>query len=1017
MSYKTRATTVGNTPVDITKVRQNFNQMPSYIRATLRNAVPLNGETPEKGDVGGVETVNQYKLQRLSDVLSNNINAVTDLRAITPYVDKAELIWDTILLYPNGKQDKILTYSTIPSKLKNVALHAELLKVWEEYFTNDYKIEDDLSKMIKDILWNTGSYVLFNLSRPGLDYLINGSEVDPKTNLQNEPLDAKAREGAEAFAEYQRQYHEAETAKAMGEFNKSFVNDPTTNKVKVRNLGLFIKNPNKKAAPSTVNGLERLLRDPGSVSEDEYRLFDEEFDPLNEIDITITDNPACLFLPRFHEKRRVEQLGNVVGTENINMMVERALKKDKDRDPIGPNDTDKKQKKAAPSDATTQNLDSHQVAEIARELYPARNIRSQSMQFVKSIDTLSIAPYGRGLVFHIPSEAVLPIHRNGVRRGNPDVIVLMDRDTGEFLKTTIDPEFYQSKSATRNGLANKNKTGSENAIISSLRTVQSGKPCDFDMREFADISRANLIRQFTSAIISDKADSVSITLDEEVNKIFLSRMFAKQGVRCLYIPGEAITYMALKYSDLGTGQSLTQLAKMHIARLAAFDVADTLANLEAAQPHTLMNITHGKEDGDPENSAAIARAAFYDNNPGLHSLISTAQLSVPSIVESMRNSSLTIKVNAGDNPLVAVPEIDMQHMEKNHFKPVDDTSRQKVMNDIANYFHTPRSWLDVSDDSNNFKIEAITEHDMVVNQAANWQDTLADFLVDFMRKHARVNEPLLNSLVEVIVDNKKLWKPEGTKVTIPGDEGQVVNMLLADFFSSVKVSFPIPSSIESTDKLKNQLEAIDTLVSKWMDIASSSAILTDIASGLGFTDGKASGEAILKHVKAYFYSEAFKRYNVPMPFDDIVNDGKSGGIASLVHGIIHQQANSQEFFVQYMTEKLKADKAFQKSHKAILDKLKADIAETNGEGTDGLGEETDDQLGGQEPGTEDESSGLNVEEPPPLEPGEEEEEEEPPEGESKPDESTEDVDAPVDGKSAGSSDPTSPDYNPWKGGK
>lgn len=1006
MSYKTRSTTVGNTPVDITKVRQNFSNMPSYIQATLRNAVPLNGENAEKGDVSGVDTVNQYKLQRLSDVVSNNINAVSDLRAITPYIDKAELIWDTILLYPNGKQDKILTYSTVPSKLKNVALHAELLKVWEEYFTNDYKIEEDLSKMIKDILWNTGSYVLFNLSRPGLDYLINGSEVDPKTNKEKEPLAAGGeRDGNEELRAYAAQYHKA----AMDEFNDSFVNDTSTNKVKVRNLGKFIKNPNKVAATSTINGLERLLRDTGSIREDEYRLFDDEFDPKNEIDITITDNPACLFLPRFHEKRRAEQLGSVTGSENINLMVERALKKDKDRDPIQENDTKKKEKDAKGSDATTQNLDEGQVAEIARDIYPHRNVRSQSMQFVKSIDTLSVAPYGRGLVFHIPSEAAIPIHRNGVRRGNPDLIVLMDRDTGEFLKTTTDPEFYQSKSATKGGIANKNKTGSENAIISSLRTVQQGKPCDFDMREFVDINRSNLIRQFTSAIISDKAESVSITLDEEVNKIFLSRMFAKQGVRCLYIPGEAVTYMALKYSDIGTGQSLTQLAKMHIARLAAFDVADTLANLEAAQPHTLMNITHGKEDGDPENSAAIARASFYDNNPGLHSLVSSAQLSVPSIVDSMRNSSLTIKVNAGDNPLVAVPEIDMQHMEKNHFKPVDDTSRQKVQNDIANYFHTPRSWLDVSDDANNFKIEAITEHDMVVNQAANWQDTLADFLVDFMRKHARVNEPLLNALVEVIIGNKKLWKPEGTKTVIAGEDAQVVNMLLADFFTAVKVSFPIPSSIESTDKLKNQLEAVDSLVTKWMDIASNSAVLTDIATSLGFTDGKASGEAILKHVKAYFYAEAFSRYNIPLPFDAIVNDGKSGGIASLVHGIIHQQANSQEFFVQYMTEKLKADKAFQKSHKALLDKLRSDIDDANEEGGEGS---ADAPLGGEEPiPGEDDGLGGTVVEPEPGSTEEEEEEPETSETEEKPEEGEPPQE---DGASAGSDDPTSPDYNPWK---
>ena len=988
MSYRTRPITAGNTRADFTQMRKGFTNLPPAIQSTLRNAVPRNGITPERGDIGGTETINQSKLQRLSDVISNNINAVTDLRTITPYVDKAELIWNTILLYPNGKQDKILTYDTQPSQFKNVALHLELLKVWEEYFTNDYKIEGDLSKIINDILWNTGSYVLFNLSRPGLDYLINGSEFDPK----------KAREGNEAF-----DYRE----KSLNELKKEFVE--IDGKIKVKNLGKFVKDPNGGGRASNVSGLEAILSNNVSDAGIEYPLMSKADDPENLFNITITDNPACLYFQKFRDSNRLNNAAAVMGAESIDLMVDSVLANQKERDPIEENPK-KPAKKADKPDATTQNLDEHQIAAAAREIYKARNIHTQSMQFVKPTDTLSIAPYGRGLTWHIPSEAVIPIHYNGQNKRQCDFIFLIDPEEGTFLKNTADPEYYQSVNKNKGNIANKNKTGSENSLISSLRVIQEGKECEFDMSEFVDLAKSSIIKQFTSAVLSDKAENISITIDEETNKIFLARLFRRQGVRCLYVPGEAVTYMALKYSRLGTGQSLTQLAKMHIARLAAFDVADALANLEAAQPHTLMTLTHGAQDGDPNNTVAIARQAFYDQNPKLHSMLASAQLSVPTIVDSLRDSSLTVKINAGDNPLVAAPEIDMQQMDKNFFRPVDDASRQKVLNDIANYFFTPRSWLDVSDDTNNFKIEAITEHEMVTNQAVNWQASLAEMIVDFEKKHARVNGPLMTKLVQVIVDNKKYWKPDNSKEKIEGTDADIIKILLSDFFVGVNVSFPQPSSIETTDKLKNQLDAIDALVQKWMEIASTSEVLKSVAASIGITDEMASGDEVLKHVKAYFYTQAFQRYNVPLPFDDIVNDGKGGGIASLVHGIVHQQTNAQQFYVDYLSEKKKATDEFVKKNKTKLDKLFQEVAEAAGDGEPEL-DADGNPIVPAEPGADDLDTPVA------------------PDGEQ-PEESEEDLDAPAvpaDGDNVdadadadstkGSTDPSSPNYDPFTGGK
>lgn len=996
MTIKSRGTTQGNTHTDFTKVRKDLKDLPAFARSTMRNAVPRNGVTPDIGDIAGTPTVNPYKLQRLSDVISNHINAVVDLRAITPYIDKAELIWNTILLYPNGQQNKILSYSTIPSKYKNTELHTGLLKIWEEYFTNNYKIEGDLKKIVNDILWNTGSYCLFNLSRGGLDYLINGSEIDPRTGV--------AGNESASFAEYR-----SKAIKALAE-EYTLVD----RKARLKGFGL-IRDPNIKL--STRSGLEEILG--GNINENgvEFNLFGKDVDPDNLFNITFTDNPSCLYQSRIKSNDRLSKVNSVTGAEDLDFIIDTSMKKSKDdkdtpRDPIDENKDDKKRKKNKGSESTTQNFTDSDIARLSKEIYQSRNIRTQSMQFVKTLDSLSVPVYGRGLTWHVPSEAVIPIHYNGQNNGKGDFIFLLDPEDGTFLKNTMDPEFYQSVGGTKGGVANKPKSGSTDSLISSLRTIQEGKECEFDMSEFAALAEASLIKQWTSSILSDKAENISITLDEETNKIWLSRLFRKQGVRCLFVPGEAVTYMALKYSRLGIGQSLTQLAKMHIARLAAYDVADSLANLERAQPHTMMTVIHGANDGDPENTAAIAKAAFFATNPKLHSLMSTGQLSIPLIVNSLRDSSLTVRVQAGENPLVATPEITMDRMEKNFFQPVDDASRNKVLNDISSYFFTPRSWLDIQDEGNDFKIEAVTEHEMVSNQAANWQNSLATQLMDFMRKHIRVNGPMLTELSGFIAENKKLWKPD-TGNSIEGDDSVVIKTLLVDFMTSVYCSFPERATIETTDKLKNQLDAVEQLVDKWMEIASSSALLKGIATSLGLDAEETGADEIIMHVKAYFYFKAFKQYNLPMPFDDIVNDGEGGGIASLVQGIIGQNANVQDFYVEYLLAKEEQKQKFIKKNQKKLEKFLPPPEPVDG-GLDAGGDNLDnlDNLG---EGNEDDplaTEEVVPEETDPLaEPatGEEEEEEEKPEEvESEPATEPE-----PESTGKGSNDPSSPDYNPF----
>lgn len=908
MAKENRPGTNGNVQVDFTTLRGDIKNINPVVRSTLRNAVPRNGQSPERDEIQGNTAINSGKLERLSNIISNNINAASDLRQITPYIDKGELVWSTIMLYPNGRQEKTLNRDTRPSKLKNAKLHEVLLTRWDNYYTNDYKIEADLRPMLNDMLWNTGSYVLFNLSRPGLDYLINGSELDPTNQMAGVS-------GNEAYELYTRKRNEA--------VNAEFVQDQSTKKYLVRNRGLFVRDPNKNEK-HLVTGLEAIMSGRESYSGNEFNLF-----PVTTLDsgetvdvgITLTDNASILYLQKLSAVTRQADVNAVMGTEDLNLVISSAMNKATERQA--------KAKKPDDPKAKTINLTEQQLKEASQSFFPNRNVAHQSIQFVKPNDTLSGSLYGRGLTWHVPSEAVIPVHRQGSNGLKDDYIFLLD-DEGNFLKNTADADFYQSPKKNNASIANKPRGGSTDSLISSLKTIQDGKDCEFDMSEFAEMAKASIIRQFMSAVISGKGDNISISIDEETNKIFLARMFKRQSVRCLYVPGESVTYMALKHNKLGIGQSLTQAAKMHIARLAAYDVADAMANLEAAQPHSLMAINIAKEDPDPAHTIAVARAVFFEANPRIHSILSTAQLSVPQIVDALRESSLTVKINAGDNPHMPTPDIDLSHMEKQVFKPVDQASRDEVLNKISNYFGLPRSWLDVVDGGeNNFQIEALTEHQMILNQGAGWQDQWCTFITDFERKHAAVNAPLLNDLVADIVENKKLWTPD-SKEALEGSDEVKVKLILTDFMNSLYCWLPTPSSTESTNKLKEKLEAVSELVKTWTEMSGYDKALPDVAAALGLETGTWTPDSIKSAIEAMFTTEAFKRYNLPMPFDDIVSEGKGGGMASMVNAIVHQRTNLGEFLAKYVIDVADANKQLAKDHvKKIAKAMTAEEEATN----------------------------------------------------------------------------------------
>lgn len=900
---QSRSMTRGNNGTQLSRLRENVKSINPAIAATLRNAVPKNGRSPESNELtAGHErnAIMPHKLERVSNIIANNINAANDLRAITPYIDRAELIWSSLLLYPNGKQKQILDYSTRSSRFKNSLMHAALLKVWKDFFTNDYKIEEELREMVDDILWNTGSYATLTMSRVSLDYLINGMEV----------VNRDGKEDLSPSAVYQ-------TTRG------NFTYDSNASRLKVINVGNYVRPPSDQSKHIfNISGMEALQGEFKTSNHTEFDILEGSNLAGSEgFFINLTDNPAVLANHLLGEKRKEFNEKFYSGNESFTSIIQQAISNNDAKTPPGDipqePETGKKDRKGRRPDqpkAVATNMTMSDLNNLQNEVFPHRRAAHQFIQFVKQDIDFGVENYGTPIDWHVPSAAIIPIHINGNVRKKKDYIILMDPYTGEFLNPTQDFQFYQSPKGTSESIVNKNGQGSTNSLIDNLKQIQQGKDCDFDMSEFAELSKSIVIEQFMKSVISGRSGSISIDLDEETNKIFLARMFRGQGIRALYVPGECVTYSAVKYGRMGVGQSLTNQAKMHIARLAAMDLADAMANMEAAQSTNRMRITIDKDDPNPERTIAMAREVFFRANPRFYNVLATSQMSIPVLVDAFKELSLTLEVDASENPYMPTPQVEVNPMEKQNFRKVDPESRNEVLNKIANYFMLPKGWLDVADDQNNFQIEALQEHRLVYNQAINWQEQIADFVKERQLKYVRAHKPLLITLVQTIANNKNLWKSDNKEELPGGGDAEKIELILEEFLNNVECSLPIPSVMEAASKIKEGLATATELVNQWWEANGKNLLLDKAAESLNLS-GEYSKDVIEGMVKAHLYQKAHKMLNIPSPFDEAIDDPTGGGIASVVENLVTQNQSVYRFLSELAVRDLDERTKFVKKSK------------------------------------------------------------------------------------------------------
>jgi hypothetical protein len=857
MTTNTQQLPNGYKPVDKTKIKGRLKNL-SPLDQGLRSLLVKDPETKSERQIEEKSKPPLSKVKSISDIISNNIQATTDLRTITHYIKRAEQIWTTLLMKPNGDQRQLLIYDTESSEVKNGKLHELLLQKVENYFTTKFPFEEMAPQIIKDVLFRTGSYVYVNMSHAVLDHLINGMEIV----------------GTESFKQ--------NTDYILGQH---FVEK---NWKKARNIG-FIRE--KKKETHAMEGLESLYG--GAIQRDpEYNLVHAD------LNWTFTDNPVVLKVGELAQVMREERLKNAAGMEGLNSAINNVFKKEKG-----------KRHKANNNHINAP--DRKGLSEALAELYPNRNYNQMESLSVRKGKFYTGNGRGIGIGQHWPSESCITVNLNG-EIGKPfGVILLTDPDTGSPLKTVSDVKFYQT--AKENGVQKGPAVNSINDVIQHIRTVASGGECTEDMAWMAEFASATLEKEFIQGFLNgDLQKDVSISLTEENKKLFLSRALKSQGVRAIFVPYEYVTYVATDFNRLGSGRSLVDEAKLHITRLAVLDTASALAQVENSISHTLLEITPEEEDVDIRNTVSLIRDEWFSGNPTLHDILGYNNVSIDAILDRFKEQSVTVKVNASNNPHTVNTEVTASQMEREPLKSIDPESRETLLNTVAGFFGLKRSWLEDTGEGNDFAIEALADQELLRNQTNEYSRQFSGFFTDIMRKHMRVNEPLIGELVDIIKENKTLYeKPDQTgnlevkedtaeKINKSGDDDtevddlEQIELVLKDFLNTFYVLLPTPAITDSLVKLEDKIEAVEKLVESWVNLGGGSKMLKRRAEEAGLV-----GDDIVENMKAILLNEAFERFNLPMPFEAILNKGKTGGMMTYINKAVDLDSNVLAFLTEW----------------------------------------------------------------------------------------------------------------------
>lgn len=685
------------------------------------------------------------ELYSFHNALTQRARRNSDAKALLRMLPDMELgaqILVSSILAPKDMLEPELIYSLGNSEDMQSELATTLIERFRKHFTEVYPVLKKLPEMVRDPLMEKGSYPVAVIPENAIDEVINGRRVA-----------------------------------AMESLDKLLFPTGVPRPVGILGSG------REKPTSSKLNvSMESWNRSPAQVGEqDVYMQYDrEKFGltqsmPNHEQFLLITDNVAALktgVLVEYLNKKNTRE-AMTTALESLNMS------------------------------AVTRVSD----LEIERAIFRPRNPKQITVDSMPAQHETKRRFVGNPLVMKLPSESVIPVFVPGDPSNHIGYYVVLD-EHGNPISAPDADVLHPSATGTPNS---SNNPVQSNLMQRAAANLGMADHQAFDMmnrqhmqaavRVYGQMIERDLINRIRNGVTGAH---VAIAKNENIYRLMLSRVLARQYTQVLYLPTEYMTYIAFNHGDDGIGRSLMDDQAMLGMLRASLLFADLIGSIKNSIGRT--NVKVKLPESDPDSMKTIETI--------MHQVVDARQLKFPmttnpaDITHFLQSASLDFQWSGNSD----VPDLTIDYEQQTTNFPKPDTDlREQLKKASSMGLGLPPELIDQAF-SPEFAASVLASNSLLSKRVISWQDKFTPQLTNHMRQHARYSEQLLDDLFGILMENSdkillEIDKVEGAS-TQPDEEHKkrlVATYVLRKILDNFTVSLPKPSSVT----LEAQIEELN----------------------------------------------------------------------------------------------------------------------------------------------------------------------------------------------------------------
>lgn len=519
----------------------DFVRKHTDIAATLSKLNTDVRSTRRYDDRGNVEVnaPTNSNLGAVSQQIAQKDKDAETVMQLFPELELGAQILISSVLAPKNMSTTEINY-IIPENLSVSPIAPLLLTELQTYFTQTYKIEPLLPKILREVLFGAGSYPMVVIPENSVDDLINGTRQISTESLK-------------------------EFANSDGSFKSIGI------------LGNGVNNPTAKD-PKKAFSLESFAGEGSYTTTvvDNKPYYTNATNTYVALEhIFVTDNFDALKMPAVIEAKHKMSIQNVLNKKIVSRRA--AMESYK-------------------AGSKTQ-LSDNQLTSL---FYKNTNAKFKPTAKVKTNNEIARSTIGKPLTMKLPPESVIPVYSPGNPEAHIGYFVLLDTEGNPVFRGNYASEFE----ALRSNMSANGVDMASHLLNKAAKGMGESGDCkavtyDQAAQVYADIIEADLLARLRNGIYGR---SVSIARNEEIYRIMLARALKKQNTQILYVPKELMTYFAYKYDNNGVGKSLidNMLVLQSLRAMVLFSKVQASVKNSIGRQRVKIKLT--EDDPNPQNT-------------------------------------------------------------------------------------------------------------------------------------------------------------------------------------------------------------------------------------------------------------------------------------------------------------------------------------------------------------------------------------------------------------------------------